>query len=181
MGDVMKALVRIVLGLVILVGVAAAGAYLLPREVAVSRTVTIEAPPEDVFVHINSLQAFHEWSPWAGRDPDMAVTFEGPETGVGNKMSWQSDQPDVGNGVQEIIALKENESVETALDFGDMGTATAEWQLAAAGGGTEVTWGFKTDMGMNPIGRYMGLMMDSWVGGDYEAGLANLKAAVEGG
>jgi hypothetical protein len=34
-------------------------------------------------------------------------------------------------------------------------------------------------MGMNPVGRYMGLMMDRWVGGDYERGLLQLKAQVE--
>jgi hypothetical protein len=36
-------------------------------------------------------------------------------------------------------------------------------------------------MGVNPVGRWMGLMMDRWVGADYERGLANLKALVEGG
>ena len=28
--------------------------------------------------------------------------------------------------------------------------------------------------------RWMGLMMDNWVGGDYERGLVNLKELVEG-
>ena len=58
--------------------------------------------------------------------------------------------------------------------------APLEAGLAAADGGTEVTWGFETDLGMNPVGRWMGLMMDSWIGADYEAGLARLKALVEG-
>ncbi len=34
-------------------------------------------------------------------------------------------------------------------------------------------------VGMNPIGRYMGLMFDSMIGKDYEAGLAELKKLVE--
>ena len=36
-------------------------------------------------------------------------------------------------------------------------------------------------MGMNPMGRWMGLMMDGMVGADYDQGLANLKALVEAG
>jgi effector-binding domain-containing protein len=32
---------------------------------------------------------------------------------------------------------------------------------------------------MNPIARYMGLMFDSWIGKDYDAGIANLKRVVE--
>jgi hypothetical protein len=43
-----------------------------------------------------------------------------------------------------------------------------------------VTWMLDTDMGAGPIGRWMGLMMDKWVGGDYETGLQNLKSLVEG-
>lgn len=37
------------------------------------------------------------------------------------------------------------------------------------------TWDFHTDWGFNIPGRYMGLMMDKWVGPMYEKGLGNLK------
>ena len=165
-------------GLVVLL---AAGAFLLPREVAVERSIAIDAPPDAVFPHLNSTQAMGEWSPWLGRDPNIQLAFSGPETGAGNKLDWTSEVPEVGNGSQEITAVVENERVETALDFGEMGTAEAWLTLAPSGDSTEVVWGFVTDTGMNPMARYFGLMMDKWVGGDYETGLANLKALVEGG
>ncbi len=101
--------------------------------------------------------------------------------GVGNKLTWASEHPQVGNGTQEITASVENERVETALDFGSMGTADAFFSLKANGDVTDVTWGFTTDMGSNPVSRWMGLMMDKWVGGDYETGLNRLKALVEAG
>ena len=62
-----------------------------------------------------------------------------------------------------------------------MGSANAKFVLAAKNGGTEVEWGFVSDMGMNPIGRWMGLMMDSWIGADYERGLSKLKEIAEAG
>ena len=96
-------------------------------------------------------------------------------------MRWVSDQRDVGTGSQEIVVSEPDSRVETALDFGEMGTATAFFDLAPGGGGSRVTWGFTTDTGFNPVGRWMGLMMDRWVGADYETGLANLKTLVEGG
>jgi len=34
--------------------------------------------------------------------------------------------------------------------------------------------------GLNSIGRWMGVMMETWVGDDCALGLANLKALVEG-
>ncbi|MEM0946170.1 MAG: SRPBCC family protein [Pseudomonadota bacterium] len=156
------------------------GGFLLPREVVVSRSVDIEAPASTIFPHVNSLKATEAWSPWLERDPGVQLTYTGPDAGVGATLSWQSDDPQVGVGSQEIIASTENAQVDTALDFGDMGIATARFLLEEAGGVTTVSWDLTTDMGAGPVGRWMGLMMDGWVGGDYEQGLQNLKSLVEG-
>lgn len=174
-------ILRILAGVVVVVVVLTGAAYLLPRDVEVARSITINATAEEIFPHVNSMQKTEAWSPWLDRDPDVQLTYEGPETGVGNKLTWTSEDPQVGNGTQVIIASVENERVETDLDFGPMGTAKARFVLAAAGDATEVTWGFASDMGLNPMWRWMGLMMDRWVGGDYETGLGNLKTLVEGG
>ena len=171
----------------LLIGVAAVAAilvavsYLLPRNVTVERTAQINAPAEAIFPYLNSMAETQKWSPWLDRDPDVVVVFEGPEAGVGNRMSWTSQVDTVGSGTQIITVSIPDERVETALDFGEMGTATALLVLDGDGDVTDVTWGLAKDMGMNPIARYMGLMMDGWVGPDYEAGLDKLKALVEAG
>jgi hypothetical protein len=177
----MRFLKRLVLFLVAVVVILVGAAYLLPRGVQVERSVAIAAPPEAVFPYVNSLQRAAEWSPWLGIDPDLRPTFEGPDEGVGNRMTWSSDNPDVGSGSQVITVSVPNEQVESDLDFGDMGAAKAWLTLVPEGAGTKVTWGLNTDMGNNPIGRWMGLMMDRWVGADYERGLGKLKTLVEGG
>lgn len=176
----MRILKWILIVVATLAAVVVIGGFLLPREVTVTRTVEIDAPAEAIFPHVNSLKATQAWSPWLSIDPDVAVTFDGPEAGVGAKMAWRSDDPQVGQGTQEITASTDGQSVETALDFGEMGTATARFDLVAAGDATQVTWGLYLDMGAGPVGRWMGLMMDGFVGGDYERGLANLKSLVEG-
>ncbi|MEM1272329.1 MAG: SRPBCC family protein [Pseudomonadota bacterium] len=168
--------------LIAIVAVFLIGAYLRPRYVQVERHTEIAAAPEAVYAHVSSLKAFHEWSPWTGRDPNMEVTWSGPDQGVGNVMEWRSDVKGVGNGRQEITEVDENRQVKTALDFGSMGTAEAWFDLVPKGdGATRVTWGLNADMGNNPMGRWFGMMMDKWVGADYETGLSNLKARVEGG
>ena len=111
----------------------------------------------------------------------MKLVYSGPASGVGNRLVWESEHPQVGSGTQEIIASEENSLVRTALDFGAMGTATARFELNPDGEVTELTWGFVTDTGMNPIARWMGLMMDRLVGPDYENGLARLKELIESG
>ena len=176
----MRVLGRLVAALVAIVIVLAAAAYLLPREVTVTREIVIAAPPEKIFPHLNSLQQAAEWSPWAGLDPAMKTTYAGPEQGVGNRMEWSSSDSRIGTGSQEIIASVPNQRVETALDFGDMGIATAWQVLKPEASGTLVTWGLLADMGNTPLGRYMGLMMDRWVGADYDKGLSRAEGAGRG-
>lgn len=176
----MKLIKRILVFLIVLVLGLIGISYILPGKAEVSRSITIDAPAEAIFPFVNSMQQTEKWSPWLARDPETQLTYSGPETGVGNILSWSSEHPQVGAGTQEIVESVANQSVRTALDFGQMGTATALFTLQPEGGQTDVTWGFESDLGLNPMSRWMGLMMDSWVGGDYERGLSNLKELVEG-
>jgi len=177
----MRVLRRISILVVVGAAILATVTYILPREVTVERSVAIGAPPEAIFPHVNSLQATEAWSPWLERDPEVKLVYSGPDFGVGNRMAWESEHPQVGSGTQEITASVQNSQVRTALDFGAMGTARASFDLEPDGAVTELTWGFVTDTGMNPVARWMGLMMDRWVGADYEAGLSRLKELVESG
>lgn len=173
----MAILKKVLVGLIGLVLIICVVGFALPRQVHVERSVTIGASPDVVFPHVNSLRAFNAWSPWAAMDPDMDYTYSGPDEGLGMRVEWVSDT--VGTGSQEIVESVANERVRTTLDFGMQGVAEAAFVLTAVEDGTHLTWSFDTDMGPWPTGRYMGLLMDKWVGGDYDKGLANLKALVE--
>jgi effector-binding domain-containing protein len=161
-----------IIALLLLVG------FLLPRQAQVERRIVIERPASLVFATLNSFQRFAQWSPWHMLDPNMRTTLTGPRSGVGAKYSWQGNDK-VGQGTQTIAAARENAEVVTDLDFGDMGLARARFLLTPAKNGTEVTWRFESDLGFNPIGRYFGLMLDRWIGADYQRGLQRLKALVE--
>ncbi|WP_377191983.1 SRPBCC family protein [Ruegeria meonggei] len=175
----MRFIKRILVTLIVLVLALVGISYLLPGQAEVSRSITIDAPPNAIFPFVNSMQETEKWSPWLSRDPNTQLSYSGPEAGVGNTLNWSSDHPQVGTGSQEITASTPDQAVRTALDFGPMGTAQASFELQPEGDQTQVTWGFVSDLGLNPMSRWMGLMMDNWVGGDYERGLTNLKALVE--
>ncbi len=177
----MRWIKRILLIFLVLILVLVGASYLLPGKAEVSRSVTINAPAAAIFPFVNSMQATEKWSPWLSRDPETKLAYSGPEAGVGNTLNWSSEHPQVGSGSQEIIESVENQFVRTALDFGSMGTANASFTLQPEGDQTEISWGFESDLGMNPMSRWMGLMMDEWVGSDYERGLSNLKELVESG
>lgn len=176
----MRIIGRLLGGLVLLAAILAVAAFALPRDVSITRSIRIEAPPQAVFPLVSNLKTFTTWSPWQAMDPGMTQTFEGPAEGVGARMTW--DSAEVGQGTQEIVAVTPNERVENSLTFSGMAPSTAVFSLEPAGEGTMVYWDLKADMGMNPVARWMGfLLLDRWVGADFETGLAKLKTLAEGG
>lgn len=169
---------KILLGIGIVLIVFVAVGFMLPRSAHVERSITINSTPEKVFGYVNNFREFNTWSPWAKRDPETQYRYSGPDAGVGATMAWQSSDPSVGKGSQRIIASEPGKRVVVALDFDDH-HATAYYVLVPEGDITRVTWGFDSDLGMNPIARYFGLFFDKMIGADYEQGLGFLKARVE--
>lgn len=160
--------------------------FVLPDKVHVEREIVINAPQDEVFALIDDFNDWDQWSPWAAIDPDAEYELTGE--GIGQKMTWRSEHPKVGNGSQTITELRAPDRLITALEFDGMGVATATFTLSPAdGGGTKVNWALDTNMRegvplmMQPVGPYMGFFMDGMVGKDYEQGLANLKEVAEAG
>jgi uncharacterized protein YndB with AHSA1/START domain len=151
----------------------------LPQTARVERSITIAASPDAVFELVDGFGRFNEWSPWAGLDPQTRYTYSGPETGVGARMEWASDNPDVGKGSQEVVAVETDASVTNQLDLGMGKPSMATIRLVPEGTGTRVTWTLDSDFSDSIVGRYFGLMLDRMVGPDYEKGLAQLKAIAE--
>jgi hypothetical protein len=171
---VRKILVSVV-GIVLLLLVVG---WLLPRHVRIERSIVIERPPAAIYSTVNSFERFWDWSPWAGLDPNLKQSIEGPPVGVGATLHWSGNDK-VGTGTQVITASVPDRSVTSDIDFGDMGTAQATFTLEPVANGTRVTWDLDSDMGAGPIGRYFGPFLDRMVGPDYEKGLAQLKKLVE--
>ena len=151
---------------------------LLPSGVQVERSKMMDAPASSIFYHINSLQNWSTWSPWSKLDPSIdEAGFEGPESGVGNKHCWDSDNKDVGKGCQTITESVPNEKLISEMDFYDQGKGSGYFYLEETDEGTKVTWGFTSEMPF--IMRIMGLMMDGMMGPVFEQGLADLEAVAQ--
>jgi effector-binding domain-containing protein len=162
-----------VVGLFVVVG------FLLPRTAHVERAIVIDAPPATVFTVLNGFRQFNKWSPWAGIDPAATTTYEGPEFGVGAKMSWAGNA-EVGTGGQEIVESSPYSQIKVRLSFGDFpGTFGATYGLSPEGPGTKVVWAFDADYGSSIMGRWFGLLSESMLGPDYVKGLERLKGLVE--
>ena len=170
---------RLLFSVVTLLIIIVLGSFFLPQKQHVERSVDISAPAEQIYPYLADPKLFGEWSPWSKIDPNMKVQYTGPASGEGAGMKWQSQNQSVGTGSWVITKAVENERLEVNMDFGDQGGATSFFSLKPKEGKTQVTWGFDTDAGMNPVMRYMGLLMDKMVGTEYAKGLAVLKGIIE--
>lgn len=170
----MKKAILIILALVVLfliVGV------ILPAEYRVERSITIDAPMETVFDQVNDLEKNRNWSPWEENDPTAQFSYGPVVVGVGAYYDWQGEK--VGAGRLTITAVEPNRQIDTALDFGDHGTAVGIWSFAETGDGVKVSWSVVGDHGNNLIARYFGLIAKGVIGENFERGLANLKRVSE--
>lgn len=151
-----------------------------PDSFRVERSITIQAAPEQVFVLINDLQRFNSWNPYEKKDPAIQGRYSPVTVGPGARYGWESKE--VGVGSLEITESQAPGRVAMKLDFVKpfeahnqaLFTLTPE-----AGGGTRVQWAME---GPAPyISKLMGIFfsMDKMIGGDFEAGLASLKALAE--
>ena len=152
--------------------------FFIPKDYSVERTITIDAEPSDVYPYVVDLREWKKWGVWFKRDPNMQLTYSGPDRAIGMRSVWESETE--GNGEMEITQLEHNKRVLYRLYFPDfdMGSSGIV-EIKPTAGGTLVTWRDEGTVDKNPINRYFALLMDGMIGPDFEMGLENLKILVE--
>jgi uncharacterized protein YndB with AHSA1/START domain len=170
----------VLIGIAVLIVGLLAYAATRPDSFRLQRSATIKAPPEKIFALINSFKSRGLWSPWENVDPTLKRSYSGAEAGKGAIYAWEGNSK-VGSGRMEILDSAPSSKILIKLDFLKPFEAhnTAEFTLEAKDGATQVSWAM---YGPNPyIGKLMQIFfsMDRMVGGQFEQGLANLKAAAE--
>ena len=173
-------ILKVVIGLMVaILAFAGIGYFVMSDSVHMERSITINASAEQIYSQLISYKRFNEWSPWARIDPGTQYEYSGPESGVGAKMVWTSDHPDVGNGGQEILEAVENQKIVNKMLFeGFSGDHTADVLLEEEGDATKVTWTYDAK-NVTGIGRFMLMGIDKFLGPSYEQGLQSLKEMIE--
>ena len=174
--------IAIVLAVLIVIVVALlAYAASKPNTVRYTRSTRINAPPEKIAALITDFRRWGMWSPWEKKDPNLKRTFSGKESGVGSVYAWEGNK-NVGSGRMEILEASPRK-IRIQLDFITPFKASnmAEFDFTPQGGTTDVNW---VMTGENLfIGKVMSIFLDfdKLIGKDFEAGLADMKAAAERG
>lgn len=168
------ALAAVVIALVVFIS-------LRPADFRITRWTKFSAPPAAVFAQVNDFHNWDGWSPWAKMDPTMKQTYEGAPAGTGAIYSWVGNKK-VGQGRMTILESRPSEMVQIRLEFLKpfKATNTAEFTFKAEGDQTKVIWSMFGKKGFMFKAFGMLMDMDKMIGGDFEKGLAAMKAVVEG-
>ncbi len=178
----MKILKTLLVLLLLLVVIGVIAMLVLPKNMEITRTTTIDAPASVTWKNVNSLRSMMDWSPWAELDTNQTVEYSGEDGAVGSSYSWSGNDK-VGQGKQTITASDaETMTVETDLEF------IAPWESQAdvsiqveevEEGKSKVSWTFAQELGM-PNNLIMTLMgMKGALSKDFDKGLGYLKDLVE--
>ena len=178
--SVKKIVIGVFAALAVLIGGILLVAAMQPTDFLVTRSTSMAAPPARVFQQVNNFHAWEAWSPWAKLDPNAKAFFEGPESGVGAQFTWSGNDK-VGEGTQTIVESKPDERIEIRLDFKRPmeDTSDVEFLFKPDGDKTNVIWNMRGKKNFVSKVFCLFMNMDKMVGGDFEKGLASLKATVE--
>ena len=175
-----KILLGIVIVVVVLVVVFVCIVALQPTRYHIERSATMNASAPVVFAHVNDFHKWEAWSPWAKMDPAMKQSYEGATSGTGAVYSWAGNSQ-VGEGRMTITDSHPSDLIKIKLEFIKPFAATnaTDFTFKPQGNQTTVTW--TLDGNNNFMGKAFGLFMnmDKMVGGDFEKGLAQMKAVSE--
>ncbi|MEO8377473.1 MAG: polyketide cyclase, partial [Candidatus Sumerlaeota bacterium] len=83
----------VIVGVIIVAGIIlVAVASKRPAEFAISRNITIAAPPKLVFDQVNDFHKWAAWSPWEHIDPNMQRDYSGSPSGVGAVYAYDGNK-----------------------------------------------------------------------------------------
>lgn len=173
-------LIKILIAVALIVAVFVIIVALQPSEFRVTRTTKMSAPPASVFAEVNDFRKWQAWSPWAKLDPNMKQTYERPRAGTGAMYSWSGNK-EVGEGRMMITESRPSDFIRLRLEFAKpfAATNTTEFTFKPEGDQTAVTWNMTGQNNFMAKAVHLFMNMDKMVGGQFEQGLAQMKAVVE--
>jgi polyketide cyclase/dehydrase/lipid transport protein len=173
----LKILIAGAVVIVVLIGVVT----LQPANFRVARSIAISAPPPAVFGQVNDFHKWEAWNPWGKIDPAMKQNYEGAPAGPGAVYTWAGNN-EVGAGRMTITESRPNELIRVKLQFFKplAATNTAEFTFIPEGNQTRVVWSMFGEKNFMAKAIHLFMNMDKMIGGQFEKGLTDMKAIVEG-
>ena len=179
----MRTFKKILLGLaIVIVAVLVIGLF-TKKEYSIVREITINKSRQEVFNYVSHLKNQQYFNTWAMKDPNAKHEEKGTDGTVGYVFTWNSQDNEVGEGIQTIKSITEGERINYDVQFirPFAGEATCYISTEPEGNSTKVKWGF--DSGMKYPMNIMMIFFDvpGMLGKEMDRSLVNLKNELEKG
>jgi uncharacterized protein YndB with AHSA1/START domain len=155
-------------------------ALFVRNEYALTRSITINKPRQEVFNFVRHLKNQDRFNKWVMADPNMKKAFRGVDGTEGFVYAWESNKRG-GKGEQEIKRIKEGEYLDLEVRFVKPFEAVAKTPFATEsvnGNQTQITWGMSSRM-KYPMNIMLLFGIEKALGKDMETSLFALKNIVE--
>ena len=155
-------------------------ALLTKKEFRLEKQIVINKPKQEAFDYVKLIRNQEQYSVWVMKDPNIKIVYTGTDGTVGFISSWESKDKNVGIGAQEIIKIKEGESVDVEIRFKKPfeGTNWATTTVTAINGSQTSVSNVFTGKSKFPM-NIMNLFMEKLVGKDMQQNLVNMKQQLE--
>lgn len=174
----MKVLKKILIVLLSLLLIVIAASYVVTTSYQVERDIVIDEPREALFDYLVLLKNQSAFSKWDKMDPNMKRTEAGTDGQIGFMVGWESEDPNVGKGEQEIIGIQAGERIDYELRFVEPFESTDKAYLklsSVSENQTKVAWGMHGNMPRPYNLMSLFMSMEDMLGPDLDEGLQNLK------
>lgn len=175
----MTRLIEFLIALGIVAVLALVIGLVLPSQRHISESVETNRKMTIVYDTVNNLRRFKDWNPLVLRDPKVQLNLSGPDSGVGARLDYVSNESNIGSGSWEISESVPNEKVVIKVEDERRGSdKVVQFLLEPTGKNNrnvKITQTYDVSYGFNLLGRYAGLYVSRHVGDDVKLGLSLLS------
>jgi hypothetical protein len=153
-------------------------AFFLPGNYEVKRETRINRPASVVFEEVSDFHNYLQWNPWSQEDMTSKHIITGALGMPGSKWTWEGKK--TGKGSMTLLELSKPDWIINKLvfEYPHQMESLDLWFFREEEGVTHVEWINSGELGY-PLGRWLGLFMDRFLGNKFEEGLDNLKHRCE--
>lgn len=128
---------------------------------------------------LSSFTRFNDWNMLLRYDPKAKVTFSGPESGIGARMEYDSEDRVIGKGSWELVEYVPGERIVYRIDNdarGDNKRMSFRFERTGQRNqNVKITQRYDVDYGWDLLGRFAGMYVNRNVGDGMKRGLERLS------
>lgn len=151
--------------------------FFLPPEVHIEETIRVNADPARCFYMLQDLE---NWKNWSGIVPDSnnGIRVKEAADGSRNWLIWESEPGSLNRGFIRLQQSIPHAQIHLTFQAGNLGPAKSRFLLRPFDKGTEITWTFEVNPGLNPYAKLRALIWERHVHRIYSEGLIQFAKQV---